>query len=124
MKIEEPSARIHAFITALTLSFLKLLLHTNNTNYYLSLTIYKTKVPTLHKNSIYSATTTPTELHISNNVDIGTTNSFEMINTLALVASFPICGAVASLMRFATFATTLAIVTPATGLSFRQCMSR
>ena len=56
--------------------------------------------------------------------NLGMTNSFEMINTLALVASFPICGAVASLMRFATFATTLAIVTTATGPSLRQCMSR
>ena len=52
------------------------------------------------------------------------TNSFEMINTLALIASFPIRGAVASLMRFATFTTTLAIITTATGPSFRQCMSR
>ena len=55
---------------------------------------------------------------------LGMTNSFEMINTLALVASFPIRGAVASLMRFATFATTLAIITAATGPSFRQCVSR
>ena len=56
--------------------------------------------------------------------NLGMTNSFEMINTLALVASFPIRGAVASLMRFATFAKTLAIITTATGPSFRQCVSR
>ena len=56
--------------------------------------------------------------------NLGTTNSFEMINTLALVASFAIRGAVALLMRFATFATTLAIITAATGPSFRQCVSR
>ena len=31
------------------------------------------------------------------------TNSFEMINTFALVASFPVRGAVASLMRFTIY---------------------
>ena len=56
--------------------------------------------------------------------NLGTTNGFEMINTLTLITSFPICGTVALLMRFATFATTLAIITVATGPSFRQCVSR
>ena len=56
--------------------------------------------------------------------NLGMTNSFEMINTLTLIASFPICGTVAPLMRLATFATTLAIITAATGPSFQQCVSR
>ena len=56
--------------------------------------------------------------------NLGTTNSFEMIDAFAPIASFPICGTVAPFMRLATFATTLAIITVATGPSFRQCVSR
>ena len=53
-----------------------------------------------------------------------TTDSFEMIDAFAPIASFPIRRTVAPLMRLATFATTLAIITAATGPSFRQCVSR
>ena len=56
--------------------------------------------------------------------NLGMTNSFEMIDAFAPIASFPIHGTVAPFMRLATFATTLAIITAATGPSFRQCVSR
>ena len=47
------------------------------------------------------------------------TNGFEMIDALASITGLPIHGAVASLMRFATLATTVTIVvTAATGPSF------
>ena len=47
-----------------------------------------------------------------------------MIDALAPIASFPIRGTVAPFMRLATFATPLAIITAATGPSFRQSVSR
>ena len=50
--------------------------------------------------------------------NLGMTNGFEMINKLAFITGLPIHGAVALLMRFATFAMMVAIVTPATGPSF------
>ena len=53
-----------------------------------------------------------------------TTDSFEVIDALAPIASFAIRGTVAPLIGLATFATTLAIITAATGPSFRQCVSR
>ena len=56
--------------------------------------------------------------------NLGMTNSFKMIDAFASITGLPICGAVPSLMRFATFATMLAIITAATGPSFRQCVSR
>ena len=56
--------------------------------------------------------------------NLGTTNGFKMIDAFAPIASFPIRRTVAPLMRLATFATTLAIITAATGPSSRQCMSR
>ena len=56
--------------------------------------------------------------------NLGMTNGFEMIDAFAPIASFPIHGTVAPFMRLATFATTLAIITAATGPSFRQCVSR
>ena len=55
--------------------------------------------------------------------NLGTTNCFEVINALTFIASFPIRGTVAPFMRLATFATMLAIITMATGPSFRQCVS-
>ena len=51
--------------------------------------------------------------------NLWTTDSFEMIDALAPIASFAIRGTVAPLMGLATFATTLAIITAATGPSFR-----
>ena len=56
--------------------------------------------------------------------NLWTTDSFEMIDALAPIASFAIRRTVAPLMGLATFATTLAIITAATGPSFRQCVSR
>ena len=47
----------------------------------------------------------------------------KMINTFAFVTGLPIRGAVASLIRFATFATAIAIITAATGPSFSKGMS-
>ena len=52
------------------------------------------------------------------------TDSLEMIDAFAPIARFPIRRTIAPLMRLATFATTLAIITAATGPSFRQCVSR
>ena len=52
------------------------------------------------------------------------TDSLEMIDAFAPIARLPISRTVALLMRLATFATTLAIITAATGPSFRQCVSR
>ena len=51
------------------------------------------------------------------------TNGFEMIDAFASITGLPICGAVPSLMRFATFATMMAIITMATGSSFSEGMS-
>ena len=55
--------------------------------------------------------------------NLGMTNGFEMIDAFASIAGLPICGAVPSLMRFAKFATTMAIITAATGPSFSEGMS-
>ena len=50
--------------------------------------------------------------------NLGMTHSLKMINNFAFVTVLPIHRAVTSLMRFATFATMMAIITAATGPSF------